>query len=134
MKMPWSRLIRFVAPDDQVYYGDVVVDDDSPEFDVGVVATSKEPWLIRARVVEGNPLAENCKVTDRIEVVKKLLGPLTKDTVSEIRCIGGNYAEHCMFGLSVSLLLPSSPFSCLHEGIQNPLPRIMFPWLIDSFQ
>ncbi|KAL6241691.1 hypothetical protein RBB50_011473 [Rhinocladiella similis] len=94
IKTPWSRLIRFIAPDDQIYYGDVVVGDNSPDFDVGAVATSKEPWLVEARVVEGNPLAENCKVTDRIEVVKKLLGPLTKDTVSEIRCIGGNYAEH----------------------------------------
>ena len=133
MKTPWSRLIRFVTTDDQIYFGDVVVEDDSAGFDVGAAAISKEPWPVRARVVEGNPLAEDCKVTDRIEVVKKLLGPLTKDTVSEIRCIGGNYAEHCMLDYPASLLLFLSP-PCRISKWKQKSPFMMFQWLTDCFQ
>lgn len=93
IKTPWLRLIRFVALDDRVYYDDVVVYENDAELDIGIAVTSEHPTSVRAKVITGNPLGEDCKVTDRVEVVKKLLGPLTKDNVSEIRCIGGNYAE-----------------------------------------
>lgn len=91
IKTPWSRLVRFIAEDDQIYYGDVVTDD--PEFDVGA-ATKEEPSSLRAKIIEGDPLSKGCKVTERVEVVKQLLGPFTRDSVPAIRCIGGNYAEH----------------------------------------
>lgn len=91
IKTPWSRLIRFIAEDGQIYYGDVITDD--PKFDVGV-ATKDESSSVQAKVIEGDPLSKGCKVTERVEVVKQLLGPFTMDGTPAIRCIGGNYAEH----------------------------------------
>ena len=92
-KVPWTRLIRFVASDDKTYYGDIVTED--PIFDVGAAA-AKGPASITARVIMGDPLSEDCEVTDRREAVKRLLGPFTRSTMPAIRCIGGNYSEHCL--------------------------------------
>ncbi|OQV07207.1 hypothetical protein CLAIMM_11673 [Cladophialophora immunda] len=97
IRVPWTRLIRFVASDDHIYYGDVIADD--PDFDVGLAAaaTNNNNHIappVRARVVVGSPLSEDCEVTERVATVKKLLGPFSREDVPAIRCIGGNYAEH----------------------------------------
>ena len=90
LNVPWSRLIRFVsAEDEQIYYGDAVVP--SNDFDIGLPANLSS---LKARVITGNPISANCKVTDKVVGVKKLLGPLTPDTVPAVRCIGGNYLTH----------------------------------------
>ena len=101
VKVPWSRLIRFVAADNQIYYGDVITDD--PEFNVGAIA-AKNSSSIHARVILGDPLSEKCEVTERIEAVKRLLGPFTRTTIPAIRCVGGNYADHCAPFMSHRLL------------------------------
>jgi hypothetical protein len=89
-KVPWSRLIRFVSAEDgQTYYGDAVVP--SNDFDIGLPANLP---LLQARVITGNPISADCEVTDKVVSVKKLLGPLTSETVPAVRCIGGNYLSH----------------------------------------
>lgn len=92
VKPPWSRLIRFVGADDEVYFGDALTD--QLDFDVGAAAT-EDPISLHAKVVLGDPLSGRCKVTNRVEAVKRLLGPFTMTTMPAIRCIGGNYREHC---------------------------------------
>ena len=89
-KVPWSRLIRFVSTEDgQTYYGDAVVP--SNDFDIGLPANLS---LLKARVITGKPISADCEVTDKVVSVKKLLGPLTSETVPAVRCIGGNYLTH----------------------------------------
>jgi hypothetical protein len=53
----------------------------------------------KARLIEGsNPLhPSSCTLTSTVLTVRKLLGPLSKDTVPAVRCIGGNYKSHCMY-------------------------------------
>ena len=88
--VPWSRLIRFVsAEDDLVHFGDAIASSDN--FDIGTPLNASS---LKARIIRGNPLKPDCQVTDKIVAVKKLLGPLTSDTVPAVRCIGGNYEGH----------------------------------------
>jgi hypothetical protein len=96
-EVPWSYLIRFVsAKDNGIHFGDVIMP--STDFDIGLPANLP---LLEAKIIIGNPLTSDCKVTDEVVKVKKLLGPLTPDTVRAVRCIGGNYATHCTYSYPV---------------------------------
>lgn len=91
--VPWERLIRFVAEEDnQVYYGEPITSNDG--FDLGEL---KETDDLKARVIEGsNPLdPSRCTITSTILSVRQILGPLTPEMVPAVRCIGGNYKSHC---------------------------------------
>lgn len=65
------------------------------DFDIGL---ARNVSSLKARVIEGhNPLdQDSCILTDTVLSVQKLLGPLTRETVSTVRCIGGNYKSHRM--------------------------------------
>ena len=90
--VPWKRLIRFhSAEDDQVYFGDAIVPND--DFDIGL---PENLHSLEAKIITGDPLSPECKVTDKVVRVKQLLGPLTTKMVPAIRCIGGNYLSHCI--------------------------------------
>jgi hypothetical protein len=94
IKVPWTRLIRFVADEDgQTHYGDAIVPNN--DFDIGLSGNTSS---LKARLIEGdNPLdPSSCSLTTTVLTVRKLLGPLTKETVQAVRCIGGNYKSHCM--------------------------------------
>ncbi len=100
VEVPWSYLIRFLSSkDDQIHFGDVVMP--FPEFDIGAPANRAQ---IRARVITGNPLSPDCVVTEEVVSVKKLLGPLTPDSVRAVRCIGGNYGSHRRFPIVIRSL------------------------------
>jgi hypothetical protein len=91
VKVPWSKLIRFVSvEDDHVHYGNVLSDE--PGYDVGAPENQSS---IKAELITGNPFGGDCKMTGDVARVKKLLGPFTPSTMPAIRCIGGNYAQHC---------------------------------------
>lgn len=88
VQVPWSRLVRFVASeDDEIHFGDAVVP--SPDFDVGRNADK-----LSAKLVIGNPLSPDCIVSEEVLTVKKLLGPLTQEMCPALRCVGGNYRSH----------------------------------------
>lgn len=86
----WNRLIRFVANDGKIYRGDAIVS----EFDYDVGKLYAEGKTIKARVVTGDNLFTNAKVTDKVLEVKELLGPLTSEEVPVIKCVGMNYMKH----------------------------------------
>ena len=91
VETPWSHLIRFVSDhDDQVHFGDAIISD---SFNLG--SSHNQAVILQAKLIEGNPLSTDCVVHhDRVVSVKKLLGPLTPQMVSSVRCIGMNYASH----------------------------------------
>ncbi|RHZ43499.1 fumarylacetoacetate hydrolase family protein [Aspergillus thermomutatus] len=91
MKLPWKRLIRFQATDGRVLHGEPLVAED---VDLGFIT---EADAIRARVISGHDIFDTTGetiVTDEIVTVKTLLGPLTKEDVPILRCVGLNYAKH----------------------------------------
>ncbi|KIW23280.1 uncharacterized protein PV07_11491 [Cladophialophora immunda] len=92
MKLPWTRLIRFVATDGRVLRGEPVLP--SEDFDLGNVTESDQ---LKAKVIVGDDIFDTTgktKVTDEIVTVKKLLGPLAREEVPILRCVGLNYAKH----------------------------------------
>lgn len=92
MKTAWQRLIRFVAADGRILYGEPVLP--RPDFDLG---DTNEQTGLQARVVQGADLYDESgltKVTDEVVTVRELLGPLTPSTVPIVRCIGLNYLAH----------------------------------------
>lgn len=90
VEIPWTRLIRFVSDEDgQTHFGDAILP--SPDYELG---KPDSPGELKARRVLGDPLSPACTLDDRAVKVRKLLGPLTRDQVPALRCIGGNYKSH----------------------------------------
>ncbi|KAH7024138.1 hypothetical protein EDB80DRAFT_699250 [Ilyonectria destructans] len=92
MKVAWERLIRFVATDGRVLYGEPILP--TPDFDIG---DTTDKTKLQARVIEGDDLYDTTGatwVTNDIVTVKKLLGPMTPLDVPILRCVGLNYATH----------------------------------------
>jgi hypothetical protein len=94
MRVAWSRLIRFIATDGRILRGEPILP--TPDFDLG--KTTAETKL-KAKVIVGDNIYDDTgetKVSDEVVTVKKLLGPLTRDDVDILRCVGLNYARHGM--------------------------------------
>ncbi|KAI1618556.1 hypothetical protein EDD37DRAFT_623111 [Exophiala viscosa] len=92
MKVPWTRLIRFVSTDGHVLRGEPILP--SEDFDLGNVTESDQ---LKAKVIKGDdPLDTTGKtvVSDEVVTVKKLLGPLAAAEIPILRCVGLNYAKH----------------------------------------
>ena len=61
---------------------------------------------MKAKVIVGaDPFDTTGKtvVSDEVVSVKRLLGPLARDDVPILRCVGLNYAKHSMFELPSSV-------------------------------
>ncbi|KAL4797365.1 hypothetical protein BDV19DRAFT_387534 [Aspergillus venezuelensis] len=79
----FSRLIRFLAKDGHVYYGDAVLS-------AGVSDIAK---ATKARVITGDIFGQH-RVTDQVAEVKLLLAPLARKDIKTVRCLGLNYEQH----------------------------------------
>ncbi|KAL8656658.1 MAG: hypothetical protein Q9210_000090 [Variospora velana] len=79
----FSRLIRFLAKDGRVYYGDAILAS-------GITNIAKAS---QARVIRGDLFGKH-DVTDQIAEVLLLLAPLAREDVKTIRCLGLNYEQH----------------------------------------
>jgi hypothetical protein len=94
MRVAWSRLIRFVATDGRILRGEPILP--TPDFDLGKTTVETK---LKAKVVVGDNIYDDTgetKVSDEVVTVKKLLGPLTRDDVDILRCVGLNYTRHSM--------------------------------------
>lgn len=92
MKVPWTRLIRFTTADGRVLRGEPILP--SEEYDLGKVTEADQ---LKAKVIVGDdPFDTTGKtvVSDEVVTVKTLLGPLARDEVPILRCVGLNYAKH----------------------------------------
>ena len=92
MKVAWKRLIRFVATDGRTLRGEPILP--SEDFDLGNVTEADQ---LKAKIITGDDIFDTTgktKVTNEEATVKKLLGPLERDDVPVLRCIGLNYAKH----------------------------------------
>ncbi|KAJ5626018.1 hypothetical protein N7510_002327, partial [Penicillium lagena] len=77
------RLIRFLAKDGNVYYGDALL----PAGTTDIAAAT------RAKVIQGDIFGQH-RVTDQIADVKLLLAPLARKDIGTVRCLGLNYEQH----------------------------------------
>ncbi len=92
MKLAWTRLIRFTTADGRVLRGEPILP--TPDFDLGNVT---EADRLQARVLVGDDPYDTSgatKLGDEVVTVHKLLGPLAREDVPILRCVGLNYAKH----------------------------------------
>ncbi|RDW57415.1 fumarylacetoacetate hydrolase family protein [Aspergillus mulundensis] len=78
-----QRLIRFLAKDGHIYYGDAVLP-------AGVSDIAK---TTTARVISGDIFGQH-RITDQVAEVKLLLSPLSRKDIKTVRCLGLNYEQH----------------------------------------
>lgn len=120
----WNRLIRFVAKDGKIYRGEPIVS--NSDYDVG--KQFAEGKVIKAKVVTGDNIFTNAKVTDEVLEVEKLLGPLTPQDVPIIKCVGLNYMKHIQEGGRTPPPYPSifykPKFSVADHNEPIPIPKI----------
>ncbi|KAI0483040.1 fumarylacetoacetate hydrolase [Xylariaceae sp. FL0804] len=79
----FSRLVRFLARNGKVYYGDAIL----PQGVTDIAQTKK------ARIVTGDIFGKH-EVTDQVADVRLLLAPLALEDVKTVRCLGLNYELH----------------------------------------
>ena len=85
----WTRLVRYVPEEgDGIRYGEPILSNSTEDI-VSLAETSR----LQVKVCDGND-PFTAKPTERVETVKKLLGPLDQKDVAIIRCIGLNYKTH----------------------------------------
>lgn len=92
MAVAWERLIRFIAEDGRILYGEPVLP--SPDFDLG---STTEETNLKAKVIKGDDIYDisgKTVVSDEAATVKKLIGPLAQADVPILRCVGLNYGKH----------------------------------------
>ncbi|CAK7245292.1 MAG: hypothetical protein STHCBS139747_006868 [Sporothrix thermara] len=109
----FSRLIRFLAKDGRVYYGDALL----PR------GVSDIAQATQARVVRGSIFGAHT-VTDEIADVRTLLAPLAPQDVRTVRCLGLNYALHAK---ESNMAMPQYPVlfykpATSLAGPQDPIP------------
>ncbi|KAK0933122.1 hypothetical protein LTR48_001638 [Friedmanniomyces endolithicus] len=97
----WDRLIRYVsATDGKTKYGEPIVSGDKPDID-----DLAQKGGLKVKVLEG-PTPIQAAPTGEEDEVKQLLGPLTPEDVSIVRCTGLNYKTHI---LETGFDLPANP-------------------------
>ncbi|KAH7341213.1 hypothetical protein BKA66DRAFT_543931 [Pyrenochaeta sp. MPI-SDFR-AT-0127] len=87
--MSWQRLIRFETGSGVTTYGDPCIDDKD---NVQDLVDRKELYAIR---LEGHDPFELTRTDERVKV-ERLLGVLSPETVSIVKCIGLNYVKHIL--------------------------------------
>lgn len=78
-----QRLVRFLARNGKVYYGDAIL----PKGVTDIAQTK------RARIITGDIFGKH-EVTEQVADVRLLLAPLALEDVKTVRCLGLNYALH----------------------------------------
>jgi hypothetical protein len=124
MKLPWKRLIRFEATDGRTLRGEPILP--SEDFDLGDVTESTK---LKAKVITGDDIFDTTgktKVTDEEVTVKKLLGPLTREDVPVLRCIGLNYAKHSAFDLDPAGVLSMLTDTLHSQGSRTAATAVPF--------
>ncbi|KXS21469.1 fumarylacetoacetate hydrolase family protein [Gonapodya prolifera JEL478] len=118
----WTRLIRFVSDDGQIYYGEPASLTDRGE--LGPIDK------VEARVVEGFEIDSNGvakgSITTEVRSVSKLLSPIDPASVPHITCIGINYRKHAA---ETNMPVPVYPivFSKSRNAVNDPLADVVVP-------
>ncbi|CAI7565199.1 unnamed protein product [Penicillium discolor] len=79
----FTHLIRFLAKDGQIYYGDAILPS-------GVSDIAK---AAKARVIQGDIFGQY-RITEQVADVRMLLAPLARKDIGTVRCLGLNYEQH----------------------------------------
>ncbi|GAB1310832.1 hypothetical protein MFIFM68171_01042 [Madurella fahalii] len=115
MQVPFSRLIRFRAPNGLSYYG-------QPILPPGIrdIAMARQ-----AHVITGD-IWKNPTLTNHVADVRKLLSPLAPYHIGTVRCLGLNYRDHVE---ESNMPVPNEPvvFYKPFTAVTGPFNDILIP-------
>ncbi|ROW13247.1 hypothetical protein VPNG_04824 [Cytospora leucostoma] len=114
--MSFERLVRFVPKGNS----DVVLIGQPVDSDVDVGAAVRKGQEVQVKVFSGSSVLSAGSPTDKIEVIDRVLSPLTEQETGPIRCIGLNYRKHAE---EVNLKIPDVPVVFL-----KPPTAVADPW------
>lgn len=75
-----------------------------PDVDVG--AAVRRGQDVQVKLFSGSSALDLGSLTDKVEVIERVLSPLTQQEAGTIRCIGLNYKGHAQ---EVGMALPDVP-------------------------
>ncbi|EKG14966.1 Fumarylacetoacetase [Macrophomina phaseolina MS6] len=126
----FSRLIRFLAQDGRIYYGDAILPSNGSNINAATHArliTNGTPFDPLHAPSPSQPTPPYT-ITTRTLPVARLLCPLTAHTTRTIRCLGLNYAAHAResrMPLPVHPVLFYKPVTALNDPTAAiPVPRM----------
>ncbi|KAH8548833.1 degradation of aromatic compounds [Umbelopsis sp. PMI_123] len=126
----WNRLIRFVDPDNNIRFGEPIVDEATPQLTVDKLFGN---GTLQANLIEGDIFSSEAIVTDQVVKVSKLLAPLSREQIPIIKCVGLNYKAHIAEGGRTPPPYPSifiKPSHCLANAYEDiPIPPIAYETL-----
>ncbi|KAI1104106.1 hypothetical protein F4804DRAFT_352475 [Jackrogersella minutella] len=114
--MAFERLVRFIPRREaaQPLIGQPV----DGNIDVGKAVYAGE--AVEVRVFSGASVLNPGSPTDKIEVISRILSPVSAEEVGTIRCIGLNYANHAK---EANMALPDIPMMFM-----KPATALADPW------
>lgn len=88
------------------------------EIDVGVAVRKGQD--VKVKVFSGSSVLSPGSPTDKVEVIDRVLSPLSQQEVGTIRCIGLNYREHAA---EAGMAVPNVPvvFMCVPSPLAHAL-------------
>lgn len=92
MQLSWNRAIRFISADGRVLRGEPILP--TADFDIGLAGHEDD---LKAKVIVGHDLFDTTGATfvsGEVVKVAKILGPLERNDVPMVRCVGLNYLKH----------------------------------------
>ncbi|KAF9086405.1 hypothetical protein BGX23_008910 [Mortierella sp. AD031] len=135
-KRPWTRLIRFLGKDGEVYTGEPQSPLSWPKAVANLKSTAgdQEGQALTAKVITGDiysPSASSVTVTETVVPVAKLLSPLAH--VPVFRCIGLNYAKHAE---ETKMPIPKNPILFMKPSmaLQDPFKPVVIPRIAENNQ
>ena len=105
MYWQYKRLVRFLARDGRIYYGDAILPRGETD-----ISKAKQ-----ARIIEGQIFGKH-EVTDHVTDIRLLLAPLALEDVKTVRCLGLNYEKH-----AIESNLPIPKYPVLFVRLQTPI-------------
>lgn len=88
--------------------------------DVGAAVRKGEE--VKVKVFSGSSVLDAGSPTDKVEVIDRVLSPLTQQEAGTIRCIGLNYKEHAH---EAGMALPDVPVVFLYGVHSNPVLDVL---------
>ncbi|CAN8102976.1 unnamed protein product [Discula destructiva] len=113
--MSFERLVRFVPKGSSAVLIGQPVDSD-----VDVGAAVRKGQEVKVKVFSGSSVLGAGSATDKVEVIDRVLSPLTQQEVGTIRCIGLNYKAHAE---EAGMPVPSVPVVFM-----KPQTSLADPW------
>ncbi|PSN72665.1 fumarylacetoacetate hydrolase [Corynespora cassiicola Philippines] len=123
----WSRLVRFVAVEDQAEHVGEPLD---RSVDIGAALASGSEVLVREFTGQ-SVIAPSATPTSRTLTIQTLLPPLSKAEIGTIRCIGLNYRNHAK---EMNMEIPDYPtlFFKPSTCLNNPNASLVIPYQATS--